>query len=987
MNKNVDARTETEAKKHYLLYGKTENLLYSYQGIPSSFDWEAYVALNKNVDADTETEAKKHYLLYGKTENLLYSYQGIPSSFDWTIYLALNSDVVATTEIEAKKHYLLYGKKKNLLCSLTTVPGKFEWNVYTMLYDDLYPTTETDAKIHYLLYGKSKGRIYSLDGLPRDFNWKSYVYLNEDLTFNSEYSAIEHYLRCGIRESRMYSLDSLPSDFNSSDYLEINPSIKISDYRHLAIDVELCAKKHYIIYGMAEKLQYSYTQHLPPDFEWKKYVELNRDLQFTTEKEALGHYSLIGRHEHRPYNINTICVFHCGDIDIFNSIIEEFPQISNMRLIITFHKDEYEQILTSQAYHLNIIHLMKVENKGMDCGPFLLVVKYLYTKRHLYNDKTTFLKIHTKSLKKCNGWTYTLIHDIIHYENTEYNIPVQFGSNKYIYPGDKSVNMEYMKDIMIRRGIQDNEYIESFFDTYHSKKLCSSRNTQMNQYIDLYPSEAFYKTYEPDLKNTDKLTHWRAHGIHEPHRKSNVNYIKKWATRKNMFVAGTVFGFNSKWLGLFDGYNINHEYSILETGYVNNHIPRRIHAWEYYFGLITYMGKGKMYGISNGEVTDYSQEFIDKNVSTYSIINVPYNKSKIAIFMLIPGSNPSSGGYRTLLTYVDVLNRAGYSVDMYFGLNIPPDDSQLQDQVSRIDAYGMPLAITKHKSTIHTYIEQLKLYDEIKNLSFNNYYIGLKCQRKYDILIANAWQISEAVYLNKSSASSLCYIIQDREELFNDSPEFKKFVLKTYHPEFVYYCITQYLANYFTSHHKMKNVVASRLGIHTNMYYDKHIPREKSVVIPYYGSTKPGRLPVLVGKIIDILAENEIRCYVFPHTYKSDSEYVVNLGTLNVADLNDLYNKTRVGIVFSNTNPSRLGFEMYGSGMNVIEYDSEFTEYDMPASYFTKIKNEDNILSIVRDLFEKVPDMSFLSSIDIRTDHEEFLTCIEELLPENEFSI
>jgi hypothetical protein len=46
----------------------------------------------------------------------------------------------------------------------------------------------------------------------------------------------------------------------------------------------------------------------------------------------------------------------------------------------------------------------------------------------------------------------------------------------------------------------------------------------------------------------------------------------------------------------------------------------------------------------------------------------------------------------------------------------------------------------------------------------------------------------------------------------------------------------------------------------------------------------------------------------------------IKTNNLTIAtELNDLYNQHKVGIVFSNTNPSRLGFEMCASGLNVID--------------------------------------------------------------------
>ena len=64
---------------------------------------------------------------------------------------------------------------------------------------------------------------------------------------------------------------------------------------------------------------------------------------------------------------------------------------------------------------------------------------------------------------------------------------------------------------------------------------------------------------------------------------------------------------------------------------------------------------------------------------------------------------------------------------------------------------------------------------------------------------------------------------------------------------------------------------------------------------------------------------------------------------------NDLFriNKT---LVFS-IHPGSVKSKMNSSGLNVIEYDSVFTEFDLPSNIFKKIKNEINIVNIVKNLF------------------------------------
>ena len=474
------------------------------------------------------------------------------------------------------------------------------------------------------------------------------------------------------------------------------------------------------------------------------------------------------------------------------------------------------------------------------------------------------------------------------------------------------------------------------------------------------------------------LNHWKNHGKNEFHRKSNVNYVKKWALKENYFVAGTMFGFNSKWLQTFKHFDLTYEHSILEEGYVVNFVETRVHAWEYYFGFHTILNRGQIIGCKNNTL---QKKYVKKNIKNtpphYSIINRPYSESKIAFFMILPYKIPKSGGYRTLLKYIKLLNDKGLSVDIYFGhCN---NDFHVNVNVNVVDEYGVPLCRNwfnrDNSKNLDTFIENIKKY-EVIDINKNNYYIGFRCQRNYDTIVANAWQTAEAVYLNRFRANKLLYIIQDREELFYpNNNQLQKNVIKTYKSEFNYYCITQYLYNYFKNTYNLKNVVSSHMYVNLNVYKNFNMEREDRVIIPYYKNEKPARKPELVCKIIDILSSNNIKCYIYPTDYDNNkkSENIINLGTLKEKELNELYNKYKVGIIFSDSNPSRLGFEMYASGLNVIEYDSEYTAYDMPNEYFTKIKNEQNILTIVQDLFnKKMYNIDFLKNLDMNKDFETF---------------
>lgn len=715
-------------------------------------------------------------------------------------------------------------------------------------------------------------------------------------------------------------------------------------------------------------------------FDWVAYLQRYEDLRkegLRTQADAIKHWKSRGIEENRVGSklkvYSHICVFHCGNIDIFDEIIRDHPRLNEMPLIVTYYVEEYGAILSSKG--LNIIHLLRVENKGADCGPFLLCVEYLL--KHQWYDKNTFFyKIHTKSIEK---WRERLITDMFEISKSlkmNQKYPLLFGSADYVYNNNKLVNSENILDIIYCNTKFNIENVKKKYVNIYQEEYIDKDVNTANRYTCLIPSLNFYKNHEPELKGLTNLYHWHTHGVNEFHRKSNVNYVKHFAVFKNWFVAGTIFGFNLNYLNLFNNYKLEYEYSLLENGYLKNDNATRLHSWEYYFGMMCMLEKGIIVG--NGKQV-FGYEMGNEPQMKYSIINQPFSKAQVAMFMILPGKNSDSGGYRTLLKYIALMNHSGYTVDIYFG--ICWNDKDVHENVDELDENGMPRCKNwrdpKNHTQIETFIENIERY-EVLDTKANNYYLGFKCQRdNYDVIIANAWQTAEAVYRNRHCAKRILYIIQDREELFYADARLRKLVVKTYRPEFEYYCITKYLGNYFKKNYNLSKVYESTMCVNTNIYFEKKQVRYNSVVIPYYQNMKPGRMPELVRKIITVLAHTGIKCFVYPYDFETRHPNVVNLGTQTEAQLNDLYNKHKVGIVFSNTNPSRLGFEMHCAGLHVVEYESEFTEYDMPDQWFTKIKDDRNIVTTVRKLFYKQSDGTKRDSMRNEYDDNIFLSALD----------
>ena len=152
----------------------------------------------------------------------------------------------------------------------------------------------------------------------------------------------------------------------------------------------------------------------------------------------------------------------------------------------------------------------------------------------------------------------------------------------------------------------------------------------------------------------------------------------------------------------------------MENGYLKNNNLTKLHSWEYYFGTIVFINNGILIGIKNQKLKIHKFQKLKSKIK-YSVINQPFKKPTIAIFMLPPGGSPDSGGYRTLLKYINIMNENGYSLDIYFG--ICWNDKDVFFNVNDINKDGMPSCQNWMKQNdynkINELIENIKKYNEI----------------------------------------------------------------------------------------------------------------------------------------------------------------------------------------------------------------------------------------------------------------------------------
>jgi hypothetical protein len=507
-------------------------------------------------------------------------------------------------------------------------------------------------------------------------------------------------------------------------------------------------------------------EKLPYFFSPIAYKRLNPDLQYLSDEDAIEHYKNHGFYEKRKYCIiKTAILFHVGNIDVFTKIYKNQPSFFKRKalILITLHNKDF--ITTISQYIPNAFFTI-MENKGADIGGFIQNIKILINHSN-YNDIENIYFIHTKSK---DDWRRDLLFPITsNYKKIESMLqskkdtPIIVGSEKYCYR-NKGVNRNYIKDIFNRNKDSFNRLIDNNWEDYVDDYIFENKNIEdsKNIYTDLNINPQFYKNYETDLQSLtikETIHQFNNHGINEYYRINNPCYIKKFG-KESYFIAGTIFMCNKKYFKIFEGINFDHEYDILETGYVLNVVPRKIHAWEYLLGLLVYCMNGHVIAVDdNGSMNNMLNRYNEFNIEVYRNCNIDlkhynnidllnhfnnhgknenrifskcqlYKEQSIVNHNLLSATKAiclkcllekNSDEYKKSLIKINELSYDN-SIDIYLG--VENDDRN----------YNTYHGLNIINITIYDIVNVIKTYNVIDVNKFN-FYLGFNLQRKYEDVI------------------------------------------------------------------------------------------------------------------------------------------------------------------------------------------------------------------------------------------------------------
>ncbi|BAF72680.1 hypothetical protein [Sulfurovum sp. NBC37-1] len=198
--------------------------------------------------------------------------------------------------------------------------------------------------------------------------------------------------------------------------------------------------------------------------------------------------------------------------------------------------------------------------------------------------------------------------------------------------------------------------------------------------------------------------------------------------------------------------------------------------------------------------------------------------------------------------------------------------------------------------------------------------VGWPKNSEFDMAVATIAHSSKLV-AGLKNVRHKAYLVQDFEAWFNPMGDIYSINENSYTFGNLHFTVGSFLTHLL--HHQYNaRAVPAGLGIDTNVYFNKGGEREDAISF-LYQPEKFRRNPQMAIEALRIVKEKnpDIKIYV----YGSDADLhldfeVENLGLIyNISKLNDLYNKCKVGLCISMTNPSRIPFEFMAAGVVAVD--------------------------------------------------------------------
>lgn len=212
-------------------------------------------------------------------------------------------------------------------------------------------------------------------------------------------------------------------------------------------------------------------------------------------------------------------------------------------------------------------------------------------------------------------------------------------------------------------------------------------------------------------------------------------------------------------------------------------------------------------------------------------------------------------------------------------------------------------------------------------------HVGWPTHLDLDMAIATIAHSAEVVSKMKNAVHK-AYLVQDYEAWFNPIGDAYTVAENSYTHGLLHFTVGKFLTHVLQNQYAAKAIPAG-LGVDTQVYFDKKLEREDAICF-LYQPEKFRRNPQLAINALRLVkqARPDIKIYVYGSDAPIHLDFEVeNLGLVHdLNQLNELYNRCKVGLCISMTNPSRIPFELMAAGAvpvdvyrynNLLDYPSE----------------------------------------------------------------
>ena len=349
-----------------------------------------------------------------------------------------------------------------------------------------------------------------------------------------------------------------------------------------------------------------------------------------------------------------------------------------------------------------------------------------------------------------------------------------------------------------------------------------------------------------------------------------------------------------------------------------------------------------------------SKEYLEEYRRTHP------NNGKKKIAWVIPHPGKGSGGHRTIIQNVNALIRAGYECDIYV-----EDDDISTPQIVR--------------NKINEYYEKCDA----------GIYVGLQVKKDYDLMFATGWQIVE--FVKNMPARKKAYFIQDFEPWFFPMGDQYLITENSYRYGFKPVTIGKWLAHKMLAEYN-NPVEYFDFGADLNVYKKLDNVKKENAICFVYQPEKSRRCDIIGLRALKIVKtlKPDLKIYLYGSSVEATFDFECeNLHIIPITECNELYNKCKVGVCMSASNPSRIPFEMMAAGLPVVELYKENNIYDMPDEGVVLARTSPEALaSAIVDILdneEKQNKMSqfgvnYMKDYPLEKGFEQFLKAVDDML-------